>query len=141
MIKRVVCVSCPVGCEVAVDIADGQVRRIAGNRCPRGEAYARQEAVEPMRVVATSLKVVGGERPLVSVRTDRPVPRRLIPEIMGAVRRLAVEAPVEIGQVLAEDLAGTGARLVATRSVRREGTTGTTAGDPRRQFGERGPAP
>jgi CxxC motif-containing protein len=120
MRKKLVCISCPVGCEITAQIENGKVNSIEGNRCPRGEAYARQEAVEPVRVVATSVKVVGGERPLISVRTDRPVPRRLIPEIMATMRGLVVEAPVEIGQVLEEDLAGAGARLVATRAVRQE---------------------
>lgn len=119
--KRLICVSCPVGCEIAVRIKDGVVVDIAGNRCPRGETYARQEAIEPMRILPTNVKVLRGVSPLVSVKTDRPVPRRAIEAIMRRVRELSVEAPVRIGQVLAEGLAGTDAKLVATRHVERAG--------------------
>jgi CxxC motif-containing protein len=100
-----------------VELKDGKIERIEGNRCPRGEAYAREEITDPKRVLATSVKVLGGDYPLVSVRTDRPIPKRLIPEIMEIVRGLCVKAPVEIGQVLVANLAGTGANLIATRRV------------------------
>jgi CxxC motif-containing protein len=100
-----------------VELKDGKIERIEGNRCPRGEAYAREEITDPKRVLATSVKVLGGDYPLVSVRTDRPIPKRLIPTIMEIVRGLCVKAPVEIGQVLVANLAGTGANLIATRRV------------------------
>ena len=119
MEKKLICVSCPVGCEISVKTEGDRVVEITGNRCPRGETYARQETIAPMRVLPTSVKVRNGEWPLVSVKTDRPVPKHLIAEIMELVRALAVEAPVDIGQVIAEDLLGTDANLVATRNIQR----------------------
>jgi len=123
--KRILCISCPVGCEMTVGIEDGRVIRVDGNRCPRGKHYAEQEAVEPMRVLPSSVKVVGGRRPLVSVKTDRPIPRSLIPEAMKAIRETVTLAPVRMGAVLLTDLLGTGANVVATRDVSAE-----TCGDP-----------
>ncbi|MCD6129243.1 DUF1667 domain-containing protein [Candidatus Bipolaricaulota bacterium] len=119
MKKRLICISCPVGCELTVEVENGKVISVSGNRCPRGEAYAREEAVEPRRVLATSVKVLGGELPLVSVKTDRPIPKNLIPQIMELVKGLSVNAPVELGQVILENLLDTGAKLVATRAVPR----------------------
>ena len=118
MDKKLICVSCPIGCEITARIENGVVTSVTGNRCPRGEAYARQEAIDPMRVLPTSVQVIGGDLPLVSVKTDRPVPKRLIWQIMDYIRALSIEAPVKIGQVLAEDIMGTEANLVATREVR-----------------------
>ncbi|MBC7109058.1 MAG: DUF1667 domain-containing protein [Methanomassiliicoccales archaeon] len=115
---RLVCIACPLGCELLVREDSGRVL-VQGNRCTRGEAYAREEMTDPKRVLATSVKVLGGDYPLVSVRTDRPVPKRLIPEIMAFIRTLRVEAPVELGQIIVEDLLGSGAKLLATRTVRR----------------------
>ena len=117
MEKKLTCVSCPIGCGITVRIENNVVTRIAGNQCPRGETYAQQEAIDPMRVLPTSVRVIGGELPLVSVKTDRPVPKRLILRIMNYVRTLSIEAPVKIGQVVAEHLLGTSASLVATREV------------------------
>ena len=119
MEKKLICVSCPIGCEITAEIEDGVVTRVTGNRCPRGEAYAKQEAIDPMRVLPTSVRVIGGELPLVSVKTDHAVPKRLIDEIMNYIRTLSVQAPVKIGQVLAWNLPGTNAKLIATRDVGR----------------------
>ncbi|MEA1871106.1 MAG: DUF1667 domain-containing protein [Candidatus Bipolaricaulota bacterium] len=119
MEKKLICVSCPVGCEISVKTEGDRVVEITGNRCPRGEIYARQETIAPMRVLPTSVKVHNGEWPLVSVKTDRPVPKDLIAEIMELVRTLSVEAPVNIGQIIAEDLLDTDANLVATRNIHR----------------------
>ncbi len=119
MIREFPCVSCPLGCLLRVELKDGVVQKIEGYRCPRGEAYAQEEVTDPKRVLATSVKVLGGDYPLVSVRTDRPIPKRLIPEAMAVIRKLAVEAPVNLGDVILPDLLGTGARVIATRSVQK----------------------
>jgi len=117
MRKKLVCVSCPVGCELEVEVHGPGAIEVSGNRCPRGEAYAREEVTDPKRVLMSLVKVVGGEPPLASVRTDRPIPKRLIPRAMEVIKKLSVPAPVEVGQVLVRDLVGTGANLVATRHV------------------------
>jgi len=83
MTREFPCVSCPLGCLLRVELKDGKIERIEGNRCPRGEAYAREEITDPKRVLATSVKALGGDYPLVSARTDRPIPKRLIPEDHG----------------------------------------------------------
>ena len=118
--RKLVCVSCPVGCEITVELANDEVRHLEGNRCKRGETYARQETVEPMRVLAASVKVLGGDFPVASIKTDGPVPKAMIPKIMEFVRSLAVDAPIQIGQTLASDVLGSGAKLIATRSVSEE---------------------
>ncbi len=112
---KLICISCPLGCELTVVLEGKEVVSVSGNRCPRGEEYARSEAVEPRRVLMTLVKVEGGKDRVVSVKTDRPIPLRLFPEAMARVRELAVRAPVAIGAVIEEDFLGTGARLVATR--------------------------
>ena len=50
----------------------------------------------------------------VSVRTDKPIDKADIFKVMKAVKRIKVETPVAPGQVVASDIAGTGADLVAT---------------------------
>lgn len=119
MRKKLICISCPVGCEITVQLARGEILSIQGNRCPRGEAYAREEVTAPKRVLATSVKVTEGEFPLVSVKTDRPIPKYLILRAMAFIRGLSLPAPVELGQVITQNLLGTEANLVATRAVPR----------------------
>ena len=115
--RRMICLSCPIGCELRVRMASGQVSQVEGNRCPRGEEYAQREAVEPMRTLPSSVSVVGGTRKLLSVKTDSPIPRQLFREAMRVIRQTSVTAPVAIGDIVLEDLLGTGANLVATREI------------------------
>ncbi|RLE33745.1 hypothetical protein DRJ58_03195 [Candidatus Acetothermia bacterium] len=116
--KKLVCVSCPMGCELTVVLEGKKIVSVSGNRCPRGEEYARSEAVEPRRVLMTLVRVEGGRDRVVSVKTDRPIPLRLFPKAMARVRELSVRAPVTIGTVIEENFLSTGANLVTTRPAR-----------------------
>ena len=114
------CVVCPMGChlKVAVD-ENGKFVSVAGNRCPRGEAYAKEEVTDPKRVLPTSVKVVEGELPLVSVRTEKAIPKRLIFEAMKVIKSTQVNAPVKRGQIIVENILDTGVNLIATRTVKK----------------------
>ena len=111
--RELTCIVCPVGCRVTVEV-DGEEMRITGNGCKRGETYCRQEVTCPVRTVTSLVAVEGGEHPLCPVKTARPVPREKVPEVLAALRALRVSAPIAIGDVLAEDVAGTGVARVAT---------------------------
>ena len=87
------------------------------NTCPNGEKYARKELTAPERILTTTLPILGGDRPTVSVKTAAPVPKGMIFACMEALRGVSVSAPVKMGQTLVENLANTGVSLVATRAV------------------------
>ena len=114
--QRITCISCPVGCRMTVTVEDGQVVRVENNSCKRGEVYARQESVRPMRMVTAVAPVEGSARP-VSLKTREPVPKEKIMDVMAAIRGLKLKPPILIGDVLLEVAAGTGVSLVATRSL------------------------
>ena len=111
------CICCPLGCriEVALD-ENGQVSEVSGYTCKRGADYAAQEAVAPERMVTAVLCVSGCLEP-VSVKTQRPVPKAAMKDVLAAVSALRLDAPVAAGDVLIEDVCGTGVAVVATKSV------------------------
>lgn len=111
------CICCPLGCriEVALD-ENGQVSEVSGYTCKRGAVYAAQEAVAPERMVTAVLCVSGCLEP-VSVKTQRPVPKAAMKDVLAAVAALRLDAPVAAGDVLIEDVCGTGVPVVATKSV------------------------
>ena len=112
------CICCPVGCVLRAEIEGNEVRSVSGNGCKRGVEYAQQECIAPVRVITGSVAVQGGEFARVSVKTEAPVAKDSIFAVMEAVRALVLEAPVKIGDVICENIAGTGASLVATRSCK-----------------------
>ncbi len=66
--------------------------------------------------------MLNGEFPLVSVRTQQPIPKKYLQEVGQITHQLQVEAPVNIGQVIAENVLDEGIILVATRNVKRRYT-------------------
>ncbi len=111
------CIRCPMGCSIRVELADGAVTSVTGNTCRRGEEYARTEAVAPVRTVTSTVKALGGVRPVVAVKTVPDVPKQSIFAVMDAIRAAKVCAPVHIGDVLIADVAGTGSNVVASADL------------------------
>ncbi len=145
MLKEFTCIICPRGCVIEVDASEGINAEMAPERgtdrtdrelalnaalasatgmgCRRGVDYVRQEVLNPKRTIATSVKVVGGSMPLVSVRLTKPVPKTRISDIMAALRAEEVRAPVEAGEIIVRNIRGTGSDVIATRRVPRAAET------------------
>ncbi len=112
--ERIKCIRCPLGCNLKIKVTENGIE-VEGNKCPRGREFAEQEIKNPMRILCTSVKVIGGKLPLVSVKTSSPIPRSKIKEVMERIKKLSVKAPVRIGDIIEKNILGLGADLVATR--------------------------
>ena len=117
MKRTFTCIICPNGCEITAEYEGAEISAIEGATCPKGKEYVRQELTDPRRNIATSIPVEGGELPLVSVRLDRPIPKKDIFSVMEAINKLHVKAPTAIGQVALADVCGLGANVVITKNV------------------------
>lgn len=115
--KELICINCPMGCMLSVDIDDKGGMTVTGNTCPRGDAYARKELTSPTRIVTSIVNVVGGELPVTSVKTASDIPKGKIGEVIDSLRGYEVEAPIHIGDILIENVAGTGVPVISTRNV------------------------
>ena len=118
--KILTCIGCPLGCTlIAVPAEAGY--DISGYTCKRGLEYARKELTRPERTVTSTVRVTGGVAKVTSVRTATDVPKEAILAVMKAIRTLKAPAPIAIGDILCEDIAGTGVALVATKAVKAKG--------------------
>ncbi len=117
MNRTLTCIICPNGCELEAAYEGNQILSVVGNKCPKGAEYAEQEIKNPMRTIASSVKLKGGTMPLVSVRVTGPIPKAKIMDVMAVIRETTVDAPVKIGDVLIEDILGLGVDVMATRNV------------------------
>ena len=113
---EITCINCPVGCRLDVTLENGQVVSVTGNTCKRGEIYARQECVDPQRMVTAVIPVAGSAMPL-SVKTRTPIPKKRIADCMRALSEVQITAPVAAGSVVLADVCGTGVDVIATKSV------------------------
>ena len=94
----------------------GDLTEIKGNTCPRGASYARQECIQPERMITAVIPVQGSVTPL-SVKTAKPVPKYMISAVMKELGHIKISVPVVAGQVILQDVLGTGSDIIATRSL------------------------
>jgi CxxC motif-containing protein len=118
--RHFVCVVCPIGCEIDVVHDGSKIISMEGNKCEKSEEFVNQELVEPMRIVTTTVRIQGSRWPVIPVRTDKAVPKRLFPRIMRQLRRIKLQAPVDMLDVVVRHVLGTGANIIATRTMPRE---------------------
>lgn len=116
MLREMTCIMCPAGCGLEVDTAGGGIV-VTGNRCLKGNDYAVQEIANPMRNIATSVLVKGGRLPLVSVRLDQVIEKDRIFSVMDEIKKVTLTAPVQIGDVVLKNVAGTGSNVIATKNI------------------------
>lgn len=114
MKQDLTCIICPRGCSLTVEKKDGSYI-VSGNACPRGEAYGVAEATHPTRTITSLVRVTNRTDTMLSVKTETPIDKARIPELMQLIHAARAEAPVKAGDVVLEDACG--ARLVATRDV------------------------
>lgn len=113
-IRSLTCIGCPMGCPLTVKMQDSRILEISGYTCKRGKLYAEKEVTAPARTVTTTVRVSGGEYPVVSVKTASDIPKEKIFDCIRALKTVQVTAPVHIGDVVLADVCGTGVNVVAT---------------------------
>jgi CxxC motif-containing protein len=118
--RHFVCVICPIGCEIDVVHDGSKIISMEGNKCEKSEEFVSQELIEPIRILTTTVRIKGSKWPVIPVRTDKAVPKRLFPRIMRQLRRIKLQAPVNMLAVVVKDVDGMGANLIATRTMPRK---------------------
>jgi CxxC motif-containing protein len=114
MKKELTCISCPIGCAMTAEFqADGSIS-VTGNQCSRGEQYARDELVDPRRVVTATCRTISAAHPRMPVRSREPCPKDLIPGVLEEIYKMQVTLPVRQGDLLGNFH---GVEVIATRSI------------------------
>lgn len=116
--RELVCIRCPLGCMINVELENNEVKAVTGNTCKRGEEYAKKEVTAPTRTVTSTVKISEGDIPFVPVKTKEDIPKDKIFECMQEIRAVSVKAPVSIGDTIIENTAGTGIPVIAAKSVK-----------------------
>jgi len=118
--KHFVCVVCPIGCEMDVVHDGSKIISMEGNKCEKSQEFVTQELIEPMRILTTTVRIEGSRWPVIPVRTDKAIPKRLFPRIMKQLRSTKLQAPVNMLDLVVGDVLHTGANIIATRTMPRE---------------------
>ena len=112
--KEITCTVCPQGCRIIVRHENGNITSIKGYTCYRGEEYARNEFIKPVRILTSTALVDGSGTPLVALRSNKPIPKDMLLHCMNAIYGLKLTAPVRRYDILIPNILNTGADIVAT---------------------------
>lgn len=115
--KTITCIECPRGCSLAIDIENCKVVKVSGNQCPKGALYATSEIEDPTRVLTATVTAEGLALAQIPVRTTGVIPKDRLMDAMREIRRLRVDKPVFVGDIIVKNFLALGVDLVATREV------------------------
>ena len=117
MRKAYTCICCPIGCTMEVEIVNGEMVRVRGNRCIKGKEWIIDELKEPKRTLITVIRVKNGILPTISVKTSSPIPKRKIQELIKILAHMEIEAPVHVGDVILNHPLNIDTQIIATRDA------------------------
>ncbi|MGC9359209.1 MAG: DUF1667 domain-containing protein [Anaerolineae bacterium] len=115
--RSLICVTCPVGCNLTVVLDGDEIVEVRGAGCRRGEDFVREELTDPRRMLASTVRVAGGRYPLVPVRSVEPLPKALLLPTAQLLREIVLRAPVAEHQVVLQDVLDSGVSIVTSRSM------------------------
>ena len=112
---ELICIVCPQGCHLKVDEENGY--EVKGNSCPRGAEYGKKELVNPTRVITTTVAIEGGIYRRIPVKTAGDIPKGMIKDIMDEINKVVVKSPIKVGDVIIENVLGTGVDVVSAKNM------------------------
>lgn len=117
MTSELICIVCPRGCHLSATQQEDRSIAVHGAGCERGQAYAVKELTAPERMVTSTVHIEGGAHPRLPVKTAAPIPKSKVMQAIRSLKDITVHAPVHTGDVILENVAGTGVAVVATRDL------------------------
>ena len=117
--KEMICILCPLGCKMQVKEKPHRPGELSvrGQQCKLGVNYAYDEHTNPTRTVTSTVVIHNAHLPRLPVKTDKPIPKKLVFQAVDDISRVEIKGPVKIGTVIIENLLGTDSNLIATRTL------------------------
>ena len=117
MNEELICIVCPMGCTMAVELANDEVKSVAGHQCKRGKEHAAKEVVFPGRILTTTVRTNADDFPLLPVRSNREIPKDKLMACMDETAKVFISKSVKMGQPVIENILDLGVDMVACRTI------------------------
>lgn len=116
MLKQVICYKCNQRCVVGIDEHEEEYI-VSGNECDDGAEVAKDELNNSLDILTTLVRIKGANCNVVSVKSSKPIEKKLWIECSKALSRIYVGAPIKIGDVVCKNILNTGVDIVCTKNV------------------------
>jgi CxxC motif-containing protein len=107
---------CPVGCSILIDFNEEtkEIISFSGNECKKGIKFIQEELVRPSRLLTTTIRIDSALCSRLPVRSDIPVPKEKIREMIKEVKKIRINVPVLAGQTIADNFMGLGIKILSS---------------------------
>lgn len=112
--KRMVCIACPIGCSLSISKENDKIT-VKGNSCPRGEAFAIQEMVDPKRMLTTTMLTANGK--MLPVISTAVISKNILMNAIDVLKKKCVKTPIKQGEIIIENILNTGVNIVASKTM------------------------
>lgn len=113
--KELICIVCPKGCHLKVD--ENNDYSVTGNSCERGIEYGKNELINPMRVITSTVRIEGALHRRCPVKTSSPIPKEKMFDVIKALNGIILKSPVNVGDIVIKNVAGTDTDIICTQSM------------------------
>ncbi len=113
---ELICITCPRGCHLKVDEENNYA--VTGNACPRGAVYGKNELLNPVRVVTSTVRTNKETEPRCPVKTNGAIPKGKMFEAMEMLDSIELKVPIKAGDVVIADLFGTGIDFITCKDIK-----------------------
>jgi CxxC motif-containing protein len=115
MLKNYICISCPIGCELELVVNKEKIT-VKGNKCNKGEIYAKEEYLSPKRVVTATCYIIGHNSRL-PVKTDKPIVKEFINDLLKEIYKINILPPIKTGNIIIKNYHNSGVNIISAKTV------------------------
>lgn len=112
-----ICIVCPEGCKMDVSFAEGDLK-VSGHRCKRGIKFAKDEILNPTRILTTTVSIQSKDLLRLPVRSNAGAPKKQIIPMIAFLRKMTLKAPIKMGDIIVSNILGSGVDIIASASVK-----------------------
>lgn len=112
--KELICITCPRGCHLKVDEEN---MTVTGNSCNRGKEYGLNEVIDPKRMITSTVIIEGSPIKRLPVRTDKPISKKLMFDVMKLLNDVTVKSPIKCGDIILKNILGTDVNIISSRDL------------------------
>lgn len=114
--REMTCIVCPNGCHLTIE-GEGENRKVSGNLCKRGEAFAAAELEHPVRTICSTVATVFPETPVIPVRVSAEIPKERIFDVMKEINQVQVTEKLGTGDAVIKNVLNLGVDVIVTSNI------------------------
>lgn len=107
-----------MACRVILTVDDTRVvKKLQGMNVNKRRSYVLQEFKLPIRILTATVQTEGCRRPSLSVKSSKPLPKRLLRKCMLILSGVKTKPGLHRGDVLIKNILDTGVDIVCTKEL------------------------